>query len=165
MVPVHLFRSHSFQYPAQFLQSFPPLPGELVLTLVQKTGQPLELADTVTVNSYSTVQCLHHFLETVSLANRESDREITFSQSVDITPEGLMLISEQPAAVGDAYTLEVRLPDTEGALQPMRFKAVCRWSDNDINADFYDSGFEFLDRRPEDIDTIRELVESYGFHD
>jgi hypothetical protein len=84
---------------------------------------------------------------------------------VDITPEGLMLISEEPMPVDQEYTLEVRLPDTEGALQPMRFRAVCRWSDNDINPTFFDSGFEFLDIHDEHIKTIRKLVEEYGFHD
>ncbi len=84
---------------------------------------------------------------------------------VDITPEGLMLISEQPIAVGEELQLEVRLPDTEGALQPMRFRAVCRWSDKDINTAFYDSGFEFLERGAEEMETLRTLVEAYGFHD
>ena len=93
----------------------------------------------------------------------EADRPL--GHVVDITPEGLMLISEQPIAVGQEYALEIRLPDTEGALNPMRFRAVCRWSDNDINPSFYDSGFEFVEKRTEDIETIRTLVEAYGFHD
>jgi hypothetical protein len=84
---------------------------------------------------------------------------------VDISSEGMMLISEQPIKVGKEYTLEVRLPDTEGALQPMRFRAVCRWSDNDANSAFYDSGVEFLEKRPEDIETISALIENYGFQD
>jgi hypothetical protein len=93
----------------------------------------------------------------------EADRPL--GHVVDITAEGLMLISEQPIEAGQEFTLEVRLPDTEGALKPMRFKAVCRWSDKDINTSFYDSGFEFLEKRPQDIETIRNLVEAYGFHD
>lgn len=93
----------------------------------------------------------------------ESDRPL--GHVVDLTPEGLMLISEQPITTGQEYALEIRLPDTEGALQPMQFRAVCRWSDNDINPSFYDSGFEFVEKRPQDIDTIRSLIEAYGFHD
>jgi len=84
---------------------------------------------------------------------------------VDITSEGLMLISEQPIAVGEECSLEVRLPDTEGVLQPMRFRAICRWSDRDINTAFYDSGFEFLESGPDEMETLRALVEAYGFHD
>ncbi len=95
----------------------------------------------------------------------ELDGDRPLGHVVDITPEGLMLISEQPVAVGQEFALEVRLPDTEGSLKPMRFRAVCRWSDNDINPAFYDSGFEFLQKRSEDIETLRTLVEAYGFHD
>jgi hypothetical protein len=93
----------------------------------------------------------------------EADRPL--GHVVDITSEGLMLISEQPIPVGQEYALEVRLPDTEGAEIPMHFRAVCRWCDNDINPSFYDSGFEFLEKQPKDIATIRSLIEAYGFHD
>jgi hypothetical protein len=95
----------------------------------------------------------------------ELDGNRLLGHVVDITPEGLMLISEQPIATGQEYALEVRLPDTDGNLESMRFRAICRWSDNDVNSDFYDSGFEFLEKRPEDIETLRTLVEEYGFHD
>ena len=84
---------------------------------------------------------------------------------VDITSEGLMLISDQRIPTGREYQLEVRLPDTEGAPKPLRFKAACRWSDNDVNPAFYDSGFEFLEKTPEAIDTIKQMVEAYGFQD
>jgi hypothetical protein len=50
-------------------------------------------------------------------------------------------------------------------MSSLQFKAVCRWSDNDINPSFYDSGFEFLDNTPENIETISKLVEEYGFND
>jgi hypothetical protein len=95
----------------------------------------------------------------------ETDAERPLGHVVDISAEGMMLISEKPIQIGQEYSLEVRLPDTEGALQPMRFRAICRWSDNDINPAFYDSGVEFLEKRPEDIETIRTLIETYGFHD
>jgi hypothetical protein len=95
----------------------------------------------------------------------ELDGNRPLGHVVDITPEGLMLISEQAIATGQEYALEVRLPETDGKREPMRFRAICRWSDNDVNPDFYDSGFEFLEKRPEDIETLRTLVEEYGFHD
>lgn len=95
----------------------------------------------------------------------ELDAERPLGHVVDITEEGMMLISDQPIATGQEFTLEVRLPDTEGALKPMQFRTVCRWCDNDINPAFYDSGFEFLEKRSEDIETIRTLIEAYGFHD
>jgi hypothetical protein len=84
---------------------------------------------------------------------------------VDITPEGMMLVSEESIAAGEEYELEIRTPDAEGEMSSLQFKAICRWSDNDINPSFYDSGFEFLDNTPENIETISKLVEEYGFND
>jgi hypothetical protein len=95
----------------------------------------------------------------------EVDADRPLGHVVDITSEGMMLISEQPIPVDQTYTLELRLPHAEGSPKPMRFRAICRWSDNDINPDFYDTGFEFLQQRPEDIETIRNLIEDYGFRD
>ena len=43
---------------------------------------------------------------------------------VDINTNGFMLISEEPIAVGSEYQLEVRLPNPQGTLQAIRFKAV-----------------------------------------
>lgn len=84
---------------------------------------------------------------------------------VDITAGGMMLISEKPVTTGQEYALEIRLPDTEGQPTPMRFRAICRWCDNDINPAFFDSGFEFLESRSEDIEIIRGLIDEYGFSD
>jgi c-di-GMP-binding flagellar brake protein YcgR len=95
----------------------------------------------------------------------QSDSNRLLGHLVDITPGGMMLVSEEPIAVGEEFKLEIRTPDTEGAMKPMQFTATCRWSDNDINSSFYDSGFEFLDNTPEDIETISKLVEEYGFND
>lgn len=84
---------------------------------------------------------------------------------VDITPEGLMLISERPIGIGQEFDLEIRFPDSEGELKPLRFRSICRWSDNDINPAFYDSGFEFLEKSPEEVETIQTIIETYGFQD
>ena len=84
---------------------------------------------------------------------------------VDITTEGMMLIGDAPIPSGREYALEVRLPDTEGELKALHFKAISRWSDNDVNPAFYDSGFEFLEKTPQDIEAIRQMVDAYGFQD
>ena len=84
---------------------------------------------------------------------------------VDINTEGLKLISESAIPIGENYELEVRLPDLECKSQAMRFKAICRWSDNDINPAFYDSGFEFTEKDPEGISTLQMMINDYGFQD
>ena len=82
---------------------------------------------------------------------------------VDINTGGFMLISEEPIAIGSEYRLEVRLPNPQGDLQAMRFRAVCRWSNNDINKSFFDSGFEILEKDSDAVLMIQQMINDYGF--
>jgi c-di-GMP-binding flagellar brake protein YcgR len=76
-----------------------------------------------------------------------------------------MLISDKPVKIGEEMNLELRLPDSEGELKPMRFRAICRWSDKDVNTAFYDSGFEFIEMSTQAVETLQKLIEAYGFND
>ncbi|MEW8506295.1 MAG: PilZ domain-containing protein [Candidatus Thiodiazotropha sp.] len=93
------------------------------------------------------------------------DQDHPIGHVVDINTEGLMLISEEAVPIGEEMQLEIRLPDFQGELKPISFKAVCRWSDKDINTAFYDSGFEFIDKSPDAVQTVQSLIETYGFTD
>ncbi|MCU7917949.1 MAG: PilZ domain-containing protein [Candidatus Thiodiazotropha sp. (ex Dulcina madagascariensis)] len=95
----------------------------------------------------------------------ELDQNNLLGHVVDITTEGMMLISDKPIPTGEELSLEIRLPDTEGALTPLNFRAICRWSDKDINTAFYDSGFEFTDKSPAKIENLQQMIEAYGFND
>jgi hypothetical protein len=93
------------------------------------------------------------------------DENIPLGHVVDINTEGLMLISEKPVPTGQEMQLEIRLPDPQGELKPAHFKAICRWSDKDINTAFYDSGFEFTEKSPSAVETLQKMIEEYGFTD
>lgn len=82
---------------------------------------------------------------------------------VDINTGGFMLISEELISIGSEYRLEVRLPNPQGDLQTMRFRAICRWSNNDINKSFFDSGFEILEKNSDAIHRIQQMINDYGF--
>jgi hypothetical protein len=82
---------------------------------------------------------------------------------VDINTGGFMLISEEPIAAGSEYRLEVRLPNPQGDLQAMRFRAICRWNNNNINKPFFDSGFEIQQKDSDAIHTIQQMINDYGF--
>ncbi len=84
---------------------------------------------------------------------------------VDITLEGMMLISEEPIPTGKEYSLEIRWDDTDEGPQTISFRAMSRWCKPDVNDSFYDSGFLFLDHSPEILDPIKEMITKYGFHD
>jgi hypothetical protein len=93
------------------------------------------------------------------------DTNAAMGHVVDINSEGMMLISESPVKTGEEMELELRLPDSEGELKPMHFKAICRWSAKDINSTFYDSGFEFTDKSTQAVETLYKMIEAYGFTD
>ncbi len=93
------------------------------------------------------------------------DENIPLGHVVDINTEGLMLISDKPIPTGQEMKLEIRLPDPQGELKPVHFTATCRWSDKDINSAFYDSGFEFIEKTPDAIETLQTMIEEYGFTD
>jgi hypothetical protein len=93
----------------------------------------------------------------------DTDSNRLLGHVVDINAGGFMLISEEPIPVGSEYRLEVRLPNPNGDLQTMRFRASCRWSNNDINKSFFDSGFQILEKDSDAIRLIQQMINDYGF--
>ena len=83
---------------------------------------------------------------------------------VDITTDGFMLISEEPIENNKAYEFEVKWQAPDGKPINLRFHAESRWSSNDVNSAFYDTGFKLIDASDEVIKPIQELIEAYGFN-
>jgi PilZ domain len=84
---------------------------------------------------------------------------------VDITPEGMMLISEQQLAANTAFRLKIELTPELDTRSFLEFGARCLWCRQDINPRFYNSGFQLPGLAPADVAVIERIVEAYGFHD
>ncbi|MEM7209466.1 MAG: PilZ domain-containing protein [Pseudomonadota bacterium] len=84
---------------------------------------------------------------------------------VDISPEGMMLVSEEPIPVDQNFQLRMHLPNHEDAIEPHDFEARSCWSNNDINPMFYDTGFHVIQATSEHIQLVKRLVDDYGFRD
>jgi hypothetical protein len=84
---------------------------------------------------------------------------------VDITTEGLMLISEQPIARDREFHLEIRWQEGDQQARSVRFRALSLWSNKDVNPTFCDTGFRVLAESAEALEPIRELITSLGFDD
>ncbi len=82
---------------------------------------------------------------------------------VDINTDGLMLISEQQIETGKEFELEIRWQTPDGRPEVIRFLAESRWSDNDINSAFFDTGFQLVNPSEETLNPIREVIREYGF--
>lgn len=84
---------------------------------------------------------------------------------VDITPEGMMLICEQPLPAGTPFRLKLELTPELVTSSFLEFGAKCLWCRQDVNPRFYNAGFELPDLPPPDVAVIQRIVEAYGFHD
>jgi hypothetical protein len=84
---------------------------------------------------------------------------------VDITPEGAMLISETPVPAGQDFHLKMELSPDVADIPYLEFEARSLWCQQDINPQFYNSGFKFVSIAPESIAIVEKIVEAYGFRD
>ncbi|MBI9046018.1 MAG: PilZ domain-containing protein [Anaerolineaceae bacterium] len=84
---------------------------------------------------------------------------------VDITTEGVMLISEYPSEVGLELKMRMVLPFEILDKNELVFDATCVWCKKDINPDFYAMGFQILEIPQEDLHIIEDLIAQHGFQD
>lgn len=82
---------------------------------------------------------------------------------VDITSEGIMLVSEHPIPAGIVYDLRLELPKNIFGEEKIDFSAKSCWTKPDANPDFKDTGFQFIDVPLEHVLLIKKLVNEYGF--
>jgi hypothetical protein len=84
---------------------------------------------------------------------------------VDITPQGTMLISENPLPIDTVFQFKMELSEDIASKPFIKFEAKSLWCQRDIDPHFYNTGFELLGVPPEDIEIIERIVEAYGFRD
>jgi hypothetical protein len=82
---------------------------------------------------------------------------------VDITTEGIMMISEEPTPLGKDFSFKMQLPGDITGRDEIEFKARCLWCRKDFNPDFYVSGFKIEKTSPKELKTITTLINQYGF--
>lgn len=82
---------------------------------------------------------------------------------VDITTEGLMLVSENILKQKEVYSLKLKLPEEIKTDVELTFKAKCMWSKGADNKDLFDSGFLFLDLTDENREIINNLIRWFRF--
>ena len=83
---------------------------------------------------------------------------------VDITTEGLMLVSDKPIELNKSFNLEMKWLSSDDEVKRICFEAESRWEDRDVNDSFYDTGFIIMDQAAEVLIPIREVIDEYGFN-
>ena len=82
---------------------------------------------------------------------------------VDLTTEGLMLISEKRIPLGQELDVRMEIPAEDGTKRNLTMKTHSVWSDLDVNRSFYDTGFELVEPSAETIAQIQGLIDELHF--
>lgn len=82
---------------------------------------------------------------------------------VDITTEGIMLISEEPIAIDISYNLRMEFPKEIFGEERLDFTALSLWCKKDMNPDYYDTGFHIRNVPLEHVLLVKKLIQDYGF--
>jgi len=84
---------------------------------------------------------------------------------VDITPAGMMIISEEPIKTTDKLSLKIVLPRKIMDKDFIEVDAKCLWSKNGINPVLFDSGFQFTSLEKTDREIIENISAYLTFED
>jgi len=89
---------------------------------------------------------------TFTVFDRKTDKVI--GNLVDISINGIMIVSETPITKKTIYQLRMEF------IQNIMFNAKCVWF-RDIGANYYISGFEFIQIEPKDIEIIKKTINRF----
>ncbi len=84
---------------------------------------------------------------------------------VNLTVQGMMVISDQPVERDHRYRLCMHLPHDLGDVDTIDFDATSVWIRHDVNPEFYNSGFKFESIQEKDRDILRDLIDRFGLED
>ncbi|NOX87971.1 MAG: PilZ domain-containing protein [Calditrichaeota bacterium] len=102
-----------------------------------------------------------HLIYYLRVFDRETGEVI--GHLINITPEGIMVISENPLETNKTYKLKMDLPSDIFEKTEIEFDAESRWCKKDVNPEFYDTGFSILNLSYHDGRLIERLIDDYGF--
>ena len=104
-----------------------------------------------------------HLIYYLDVFDNESGKLL--GKLVDITTRGIKLVSRVPIAIDIDYSLRLTFPEGYFRTRDLSFEARSIWSSNDVNPDFYDTGFEVINLDREGRKVIRRLIDLVGFND
>lgn len=82
---------------------------------------------------------------------------------VDISEQGVMLISDSPLSANEDYRLRMHLPVPVKETAEILINATSRWCKPDTNPDFYLAGFQLHNLTADNRKIIRSLIGEFGY--
>ncbi|MBN1256809.1 MAG: PilZ domain-containing protein [Planctomycetes bacterium] len=104
-----------------------------------------------------------HLIYYLRVFDRDTNEMI--GHLVNITTEGIMLISDQQIALDKIFHLRMLWPTEGGETEELTFDAKSVWCGNDANPDYFDTGFKLIDPSSGLCDQIRQVVMELGLAD
>lgn len=103
-----------------------------------------------------------HLIYYLRLFDRISEQLV--GHLVDITTKGIKVLSEEPLEVDKRYQFEMVLPEDMGN-ERITFDATSIHCEEDVNPDFYATGFRIDQIESSHAELINQLIEEFGFRD
>jgi len=101
---------------------------------------------------------LVQFLRVAKAENNE-----TLGHLVDVTTEGMMIISEQSIPLHQVFNLRMEIPNEHDVPQTIALTAESLWTKKDVNPSFHDTGFRLINPSKRTITAITNLIEQLKF--
>jgi hypothetical protein len=102
-----------------------------------------------------------HLIDYLEIIDSESGSVI--GHLADISPQGIMMVGQEPIEVNKDFSFRLQLPATFTDPNMIDFKAHSLWCKKDVNPEFYVSGFNFSEISADEIKILTDLINSYGF--
>ncbi|MHB8790020.1 MAG: PilZ domain-containing protein [Desulfobulbaceae bacterium] len=102
----------------------------------------------------------HHLIYYLRVYDNTSSRVL--GHVVDISPQGVMLITDAPLVPGADYRLRMCFPGMGSSRDELIFEAICRWCRPDENPAFYLVGFQIRNLLPEEANFIQGMISELG---
>ena len=96
----------------------------------------------------------------MSAINAETNQKV--GNVVDISTQGIMLVSETPIPVGEIIIIRLPLDQTIFEKPALEFKVMSIWCHPDVEPTSYSIGFELMDMASEDVETISHIAVRFG---
>lgn len=104
-----------------------------------------------------------HLIYYLHVQERASGKTIGYL--VDISTEGIMIMSDVPIAIGTVLELKIMLESEMSAKQYLYFDAKALRCEKSINGTSYDIGCQLLNLSSEDFREIEMIIDELGFRD
>lgn len=104
-----------------------------------------------------------HLIYYLKVMDRDTGELLGFL--VDITTQGIMIMSERPIKTGGTFHLQILLPSSDDERKYLNFDARSKWCERSINTDFFDIGLELMNVNMDAFEAIEKIISELGFND